>query len=188
MVQILAGRFKGRRLRGPGGARTRPTGSRVREAVFDILGTRVEGSRFLDLYAGTGAVGIEALSRGAGGCLFVESDRSALAVLRANIRNVVPVGEGRVLAMKAEGALRFLLREEACFDILFADPPYAEREFGDLLEGAVESGMLTSGGILMVEHARTTRLGPIGPLGEPREYRYGDTALSLYRAAGEEDR
>ena len=120
MVRIVAGEFKGRRLHAPRGAATRPTADRVREALFSILGD-VSGARVLDLYAGSGALGIEALSRGAESALFVERDRRALAALRRNLDAV-----GADAEVRNQDALRFIAHPEGVFDLVFCDPPYDE--------------------------------------------------------------
>jgi 16S rRNA (guanine966-N2)-methyltransferase len=117
-VRVVAGEFKGRRLYAPRGARTRPTADRVREALFSMLGD-VSGARVLDLYAGSGALGIEALSRGAEAAVFVENDRQALAALRRNLEAV-----GARAEVRRQDVLRFLARPEGTFDLVFCDPPY----------------------------------------------------------------
>jgi 16S rRNA (guanine966-N2)-methyltransferase len=117
-VRVVAGAFKGRRLQAPRGARTRPTADRVREALFSILGD-LEGARVLDLYAGSGALGIEALSRGAESALFVERDPRAVAAIE---RNLAAVGVDATVVRT--DALRFLDRAEGSFDLVFCDPPY----------------------------------------------------------------
>lgn len=185
-MRVIGGAHRGRRLRAPGGFRTRPTASRVREALFDILGPTVRGQRVLDLFAGTGAVGIEALSRGAARVVFVERDRAALRALRANL---AAVGAGharaRVVAGDAVAAVRRLGRSEQPFDLVFLDPPYA----GDLaprtLAALTRSGLVRPGTRVVVQHRagvplpRVAGLEPVGPV-----RRFGDTALTLLEARG----
>jgi 16S rRNA (guanine966-N2)-methyltransferase len=117
-VRVVAGEFKGRRLYAPRGVRTRPTADRVREALFSMLGD-VSGARVLDLYAGSGALGIEALSRGAESAVFVERDQQALAALRRNLEAV-----GARAEVRRQDVLRLLARPEGTFDLVFCDPPY----------------------------------------------------------------
>jgi 16S rRNA (guanine966-N2)-methyltransferase len=117
-MRVVAGAFKGRRLQAPRGSRTRPTADRVREALFSML-SDVSGARVLDLYAGSGALGIEALSRGAAAATFVESDPRAVAALRRNLEAV-----GSEAAVRRQDALRFLGRARGPFDLVFVDPPY----------------------------------------------------------------
>ena len=129
-MRVVAGDFKGRRLHGPRGSRTRPTADRVREALFSMLGD-VSGARVLDLYAGSGALGIEALSRGATSAVFVERDPQAVGAIE---RNLAAVGVEAVVVR--QDALRWLARAEGPFDLVFCDPPYdsASRLAGPLAE------------------------------------------------------
>ena len=117
-MRVVAGEFKGRRLRAPRGLRTRPTADRVREALFSMLGD-VSGARVLDLYAGSGALGIEALSRGAASAVFVERDARAASAIRDNLR-ALELDQ----AVRRQDALRFLAANEGTFDLVFCDPPY----------------------------------------------------------------
>lgn len=161
-LRVVGGRFRGRRLASPRGRGTRPSSARVRNAVMNILGSeRLAGASVLDLYAGTGASGIEALSRGARRCLFVESARPALDALRRNLGTLgIGPGEARILAADA---VRTLSRGAGLagepFDLVLCDPPYAV--FGDAVaEGAlrealgdlVRRGGLAEGAVLVVEH------------------------------------
>lgn len=122
-VRVIAGTHKNRVLRVPAGLATRPTGAKVREAVFSILGD-IEGTRVLDLYAGSGALGIEALSRGAASAVFVDNDRAAADAIRHNLRSLGLDDRGRVLPLTIEAALRRLSAEPG-FDLVFVDPPWA---------------------------------------------------------------
>jgi 16S rRNA (guanine966-N2)-methyltransferase len=117
-LRVVAGAFKGRRLAAPRGTRTRPTADRVREALFSMLGD-VGGARVLDLYAGSGALGIEALSRGADSAVFVERDARALAAIERNLASV-----GAEASVVRQDVLRFLGRADGAFDLVFCDPPY----------------------------------------------------------------
>jgi 16S rRNA (guanine(966)-N(2))-methyltransferase RsmD len=192
-MRITGGRLRSRALKAPKGSATRPTSDRVREALFSILGPRASVGRVLDLYAGTGALGLEALSRGAGHVTFVERAKEALVALNANVDALGVRGQTRVLAMPVERALRALLAEDTRrFDVVFADPPYADVASGvasELLGLAVP--LLDEGGLLVLEHASrdvpasiepTMPTGPTGTAGLVREdvRTYGDTALSFY--------
>ncbi|MGD8352555.1 MAG: 16S rRNA (guanine(966)-N(2))-methyltransferase RsmD [Pseudomonadota bacterium] len=126
-MRIISGSFKGRKLLAPGGTKTRPTSDRVREAIFSIIGDRVPGSRVLDLYAGTGAMGLEAISRGAARAVFVETDVKALNCLRKNI-TAVDCGESAKAVSRSVISFLGSMDPEAGYDLVFADPPYA----GDL--------------------------------------------------------
>lgn len=179
MTRIIAGRAGGRRLSVPPSG-TRPTSDRVREALFSALehDPGLDGAVVLDLCAGSGALGLEALSRGAADAVFVESDRRAAGVLR---RNVADVGlGGRVLA----GAAAAVLGRSAAqaFDVVLVDPPYAvpDGEVAGWLAAAVAGGWLADGAVVVVERARSRDAfpWPAGVTGV-RDRRYGDTVLHL---------
>ncbi|MBE3573664.1 MAG: 16S rRNA (guanine(966)-N(2))-methyltransferase RsmD, partial [Moorella humiferrea] len=122
MLRIIAGQARGQRLRTPKGSGTRPTSERVREALFNILGPRVIEALFLDLFAGSGAVGLEALSRGAKEAFFIEHDRRALSCLKANLQATGFNDRAHILAMDVRRALAELRRRDLVFDLIFVDP------------------------------------------------------------------
>lgn len=174
-LRVIGGELSGRRLASPRGRSTRPTRSAVREAWFSALGPGLSGARVLDLFAGTGALGIEALSRGAASVRFVESDSAAFRLLR---RNVKELGLGGQSELRRADVFRELEAiERGSFDVALADPPYgtdAARLVGVWLDEPFA-------GILCVEHARTE-----SELPEPDWHRsYGDTGLSFYIASEE---
>jgi len=183
-MRVIAGADRGRRLRAPRGLRTRPTADRVRETLFDILGPAVAGQRVLDLFAGTGAVGIEALSRGATRAVFLERGREALGALRANLAALgIPRARARVVAGDILSALPRVARTEEPFDLVFVDPPYASRLARGALEALAESPLLFSGTRVVVQHSVRTELPPrVGALVAERTRRVGDTALTFFRA------
>ena len=174
-MRIVAGRHKGRRLRAPVGAGTRPTADRVREAVFSILGP-VEGLRVLDLYAGSGALGLEALSRGAGSATFVESGRSALAAIRANL---AAAGEdAEVVASDAIKWLRAEAGRKGAFDLVFCDPPYdaaanVAQPLAELLPRVAAPQAL-----IVTESSKRNPLVLDLPLSDERTY--GNTRIAIY--------
>lgn len=182
-MRIVAGAAKGRRLAPPPEG-TRPTSDRVREALFNSLAAQLplDGARVLDLYAGTGAVGLEALSRGAAEAVLVEKGRAALAVLRRNVATVALPG-ARVVPRPVAA---FLADPAAApFDLLFADPPYALGEkVRDIVQAAADGGWLAPGAVVVVESsARTPVTGWEGSSVTPlAEKRYGDTLLWYGRA------
>ncbi|OLD98572.1 MAG: 16S rRNA (guanine(966)-N(2))-methyltransferase RsmD [Candidatus Rokubacteria bacterium 13_1_20CM_4_68_9] len=141
-MRILAGELKGRRLTTPRGAVTRPTADQVRIALMDTLAPRLPGARVLDLFAGAGGVGLEALSRGAVHTTFVERDRHAVAALRDNIASLGVQDRARVLGEDVARALDRLVREGATFDVVFLDPPY-ESSLGDTALDRVGAGSLS---------------------------------------------
>jgi 16S rRNA (guanine966-N2)-methyltransferase len=174
-VRIVAGEFKGRRLHAPRGARTRPTADRVREALFSMLGD-VTGARVLDLYAGSGALGIEALSRGAEAAVFVERDPRALAALRRNLDAVDAVAE-----VRQQDVVRFLARPEGKFDLVFCDPPYddAPRAAAPLSE-ALPAIAAEYARIVTESDKRNPLILPV-PLVVERTY--GDTRIAIHTAS-----
>jgi 16S rRNA (guanine966-N2)-methyltransferase len=170
-VRIVAGTFGGRRLVAPGDARVRPTSDRVREAWMSILAAELPGARVLDLYAGSGALGLEALSRGAASADFVELGRASLAALG---RNVEALGVGAAVRIQRGDAYRFAERlAPGAYDLAFADPPYAH-EAAERLVTLFRRAPFAR--ILSVEHRVTTAL----PGDETR--RYGDTAITFCHA------
>ena len=174
MSRIIGGAAGGRRLATPKGRATRPTSDRVREGLFSSLGGDLTGRGFLDLYAGSGAVGLEAASRGARPVVMVERDARAVAVLRGNTETV---GFADV-AVRAESVMRFLAEPVvAPFDIVFLDPPYSD-PVGEVLAAVIGGGWLAGDGVVVVE--RASRDGaPPWPSGlvSDRSRRYGDSTL-----------
>ncbi|WP_434043837.1 MULTISPECIES: 16S rRNA (guanine(966)-N(2))-methyltransferase RsmD [Sorangium] len=179
-MRVIAGRLGGRRLAAPRGEGTRPTADRVREALFSSLGD-VTGALVCDLYAGTGALGIEALSRGARRAVFVENGRPALATLRENLAALDLEEAARVVPLPVERALD-LLRDEGPFDLALLDPPYAAlaRAAAAAARLAGPLGLLAPAGRLVLEHARRDPSPEIAGLTCAAVRTYGDTAVSFY--------
>ena len=205
-MRIIAGKFRSRTLEAPSGLATRPTSDRLRETLFNVLAPRIKrsdgGAAFLDLYAGSGAVGIEALSRGAANVVFVERAPAALAVLRANLATLgltagFQIHTGSVGAWLRKFATGAGLGRKAgreperkpgpAFDLVFLDPPYdAAGEYAATLGllGGSASGLLGPGSLVIAEHRRKERLEDCyGSLERTRLLEQGDAALSFYAAA-----
>lgn len=176
---MIAGRFGGRRLAAAPRAGVRPTSDRVREALFAWLGD-LAGARVLDLYAGTGALGIEALSRGAARVVFVERSQAALGVLRRNLASLGLEGspEVRVLRDDAARAARRLGREGERFDLALLDPPYASDELSRALAALVEAGVLSPTAEVVVEASRRHPVPAVAGLALRDARRYGDTLVA----------
>jgi 16S rRNA (guanine(966)-N(2))-methyltransferase RsmD len=175
-MRVVAGRWGGRRLQAPPGDATRPTSDRVREALFSVLGPSVEGARVLDLFAGSGALGIEALSRGAAAATFVDSAPAAQKALRANLAALGADAEAR-----RQDARRFLAGASEAgrqYDLVFLDPPYrlAGRLGGEL--SAMLPAVLAPGATVIAESDRRTPLELDLPLHDQR--RYGDTLIRIH--------
>jgi 16S rRNA (guanine(966)-N(2))-methyltransferase RsmD len=180
-MRVLGGTHKGRRLYGPKSHRLRPTSARVKEALFSILGSRVVGSRFLDLYAGSGAVGIEALSRGAAHATFVESDPAAVRLLQANLARCGFQSSGEIHGCSVETFLMRSRRLPTPYDLVFVDPPYGEGPLRRLWAALASSPAVASHALLVFEHSTMTAIPrPSGRFLPLRQYRYGDTTLSLF--------
>jgi 16S rRNA (guanine966-N2)-methyltransferase len=183
-VRIVGGRFRGRAIVAPAGTATRPTSDRVREALFNILahgvaGFSLEGARVLDLFAGSGALGLEALSRGAAYCLFVEDDADARGAVRQNIEALGLTGASKL--WRRDATKLGTASPMQPFQLLFADPPYG-KGLGELALGAaLTGGWLSPGAICVLEERADVALTPL-PAFEPLDTRgYGDTALHFFR-------
>lgn len=181
-MRILAGALKGRRLVTPRGARTRPTADHVRLALLDALGPWLPGAHLLDLFAGAGGVGLEALSRGAARATFVEQDRRALDALRANIAALGVEDRARVVAAEARRALARLGREGARFEVIFLDPPYERDLAGPVLAGLGAAGLAAPGAVVVAQHLTKRPPAAAGGLAAFRTRRFGETTLTFFRA------
>ena len=182
-LRVIGGILRGRRIDTLPGESIRPTGDRVREALFDILGPKVSGAAFLDIYAGTGAIGIEALSRGAREVTFIEGHAAAADLIRRNLARCTSEStSARVIARDSAQAVAQLAREEQRFDFIYLDPPYegGELERGLLVVGG--SGLLGEGAIVIGEHDARTGPPPCAGLAAYRTARYGRTALTFFAA------
>jgi len=184
-LRIIAGRYRGRKLKSPPSLETRPTSDRLRETLFNVIAPRIKGARFLDLCAGSGAVGIEALSRGAEHATFVDRSRQMDGLIEANL-DLCRTADGEVTVLTSD-ALEFLRktvkRRPETWDIVFFDPPYSEN-YLPVLEafGGFASELLGPEGLLVVEHHHKTELpDEIGTLTRQRVLKQGDSALSFYR-------
>ena len=185
--RIIGGRQKGRRLVSPPGHRTRPTGGRVRQMLFDILAPEIPGCRFLDTFAGNGSVGLEALSRGAAKVVLVDRDASAFEAARANARALAGAGgDVQVFRQDARSAIAAFTERGQTFDVVYLDPPYASDLYELLLEQLGTGGVVAEGGLVVAEHFHKRALpATIGALTRSRAVRVGDHCLSFYRRSGE---
>ena len=174
-MRVIAGTARGRPLVAPRGAHTRPITDRVKETLFGILGDRVIDARVLDLYAGSGSVGIEALSRGAAGCDFVEHDRRAVAAIRENLQRA---GVAEHASVHAMDVMRYLEHpDDDRFGLVFVDPPYEEHAILAPLEQL--TGRLAPGATVVVKHHWRTPIPEPPGLARWRERRFGETTLTF---------
>lgn len=177
-MRITGGTGRGRRLKVPAGPRVRPTSDKVKQALFNIIGGRIEGSTFLDLFAGAGGIGIEALSRGADQVAFVDDSNESLKIIRSNVKQAGFAGRAQIVFARAES---FLRKPTGPYDIIFLDPPYA-MQLESLLELIANSGIVKPGGDVIAEHfKKQPSPSRAGTLTLYREARYGDTVLAFYR-------
>jgi 16S rRNA (guanine966-N2)-methyltransferase len=183
-VRIVAGTLRGRPLAGPKGPGLRPTADRVRESLFNLLGQFFEGGEVLDLYAGTGALAFEALSRGMGRAVLVDRSAESARLVAENARALGMEGAIELLRMPVARALPRLAAEGRRFSLVFADPPYAEEEVAGVVRAVGEGRLLADGGTLLVEHGRREPVPEsVAGLTRVDSRRFGDTVVSLYRSA-----
>lgn len=178
MVRIIGGIAKGRRLALPKKGEIRPTSDFVREALFNILGPQ-DGNSWLDIYAGTGAVALEALSRGAASAVFIESSRSCCEALRTNIEKCGFSQKAEVLEMTAEQGIKLLSGRGQKFDVIFADPPYSKGLAGTMPGIIEKSGISAPGGMLVIQHSLREGLEiDSGTWNVSDSRKYGDTEIT----------
>ena len=177
-MRVVAGRVKGHHLRAPKGAETRPTGDKVREAIFAMLGNRFVDRPAIDLFAGTGALGIEALSRGASRAVFVERRSPACRVIQVNLAHTHLEDQSSVLCIPVERALSTI---DQAFGLVLLDPPYAYPNLGSIMTMIAESRVVGDDTIVVFEHSpRFVVDQRYGRLELQRAKVYGDTAVSIY--------
>lgn len=178
-MRVITGKARGVQLKTPEGMRTRPTTDRVKEALFSIIQFEIPGRRVLDLFGGTGQLGIEALSRGAKSAVFVDAQEDACKLIRENLKRTRLEQDGKVVRADY---MDYLKRCREQFDIIFLDPPYAEVFLENAIKTITEIDILQSGGIIIAERP----LGKELPWDFPgftrsKDYKYGKTLLTLYR-------
>jgi 16S rRNA (guanine966-N2)-methyltransferase len=184
-LRIIAGKYRGRRLKSPPSLQTRPTSDRLRETLFNILAPRIGGARFLDLCAGSGAVGIEALSRGARHSAFVDQSQRMCALIETNLDEFeVDDDEWDVICVEASEFLRRRAKKDTdVFDIIFVDPPY-ESDYEAVLEQLGTGELLAVDAIVVAEHHKKRELkDEFGSLHHRRVVKQGDSCLSFYQVS-----
>ena len=186
MLTIISGRYKGRRIIAPRGTKTRPTSSRVREALFSILGSRVNQATVLDLFAGSGAMGLEAMSRGAASVFFVDKSAMAVAVVKQNCQTLNI--ENFQISKRDVSVFLKSKQDGMGFELIFADPPYRQGFPATLLPLICQGNWLKSDGLLIVEEDASANLPErIGCLQSIDLRKYGDTGLYIYRPIKENE-
>lgn len=184
-MRVIAGKYRSRHLKGPGALPLRPTSDRLRETLFNVLGPSIEDSLFIDLFSGTGAVGIEALSRGAREVLFVESNAKAARLIRENLETLDIRAGAELLEADALRALEKIATRRMVADFVFLDPPYEKNDaYLQVLEFLDASHLIAPQGIVIVEHFRKAELPErFERLECTRQLEQGDAILSFYRLA-----
>ena len=183
-MRIVAGTFRGREIKGPANNATRPTSDRVRESIFNILvhgidGFSLEGVRVLDLFAGTGALGLEAISRGAKFCCFVEEDAGARGVIRSNADTCGVIGQTRI--WRRDATTLGPCSPQSPYELVFADPPYGNGLAEKALASVIEGGWLAKGGVVVLEEVARAQVADPTGLALLDARTYGDTQVRLYR-------
>jgi len=183
-MRVIAGKYRSRKLKGPGKLRLRPTSDRLRETLFNVLGPSVEDSLFVDLYAGTGAIGIEAISRGARETIFIESHAAATRLVRQNLDALGICSGVEVMEADVVKGLKNLAARHLLTDFIFLDPPYEGKEHLRALEFLDASHLVAPYGLVIVEHHHSMELPErFDRLECTRLLEQGDAALSFYRLA-----
>ncbi|WP_422445925.1 16S rRNA (guanine(966)-N(2))-methyltransferase RsmD [Thermoanaerobacterium sp. DL9XJH110] len=178
-MRIIGGFYRGRKIKSPAGTDTRPTPDMVREALFNIISPVVADSVFLDIYAGTGAVGLEALSRGARFTAFIEKDAAACRLIKDNLANLGLRNKALVIKSDALEGLKKLEKNGLSFDIIFMDPPYHKNMTGCCLTHLINSGLIKAGGVVIVQHSEDEKVEQAG-FCCIKKRRYGRTMLTFF--------
>ena len=182
LLRVIAGKYKGVRLNGPQNSNTRPTSDRVKEALFSILTHDLQDAEVLDLFAGTGGIGIEALSRNASKVVFVDFDKNALRILKENLSKTRAEGNHfEIFCSEARQAVDRLSSRGNVFDIIFLDPPYAMEDIASLMEKIIDKEIIAKYGKIIVEHDKRKEM-PESLRGFKKKSarKYGNTVLSIY--------
>lgn len=183
-MRIIAGEKRSRRLKAPEGMDTRPTGDKVKEALFSMLLSRLPGARVLDLYSGSGALSLEALSRGADSAVMVDISPKACRIIDENIQSLDYQDRARLLRMGDMAAIALLKKQGDAFDLIFLDPPYRINA-APVCEKLAQEGLLKPEGLIVVEHAKETPPDVGAPLVLRDRRQYGIAGLSFYEWMGE---
>ena len=194
-MRVVAGKLKGRRLKTLKGSEVRPTADRVKESLFRIFGEQIVDANFLDLCAGTGSIGLEALSQGARVATFVDNNYHCIRVVESNLEMCGfdrKHPQVRLIHLDARKALARLGKRKAKFDLIYFDPPYASKIYESCVKQIAEANLLSPNGVLVVEHRKVQGVDWAGAvildeLDLSRQERYGDTMLSFYQVASVKD-
>ncbi|WP_289355023.1 16S rRNA (guanine(966)-N(2))-methyltransferase RsmD [Paenibacillus sp. S-12] len=188
-MRVISGTARGRSLKPVPGMGTRPTTDKVKEALFSMIGPYFDGGYVLDLFAGTGGLGIEALSRGAGQGIFVDKDPKAVEVVKHNVQTAGVANRSEVYRNDAKRALKALAKRDIAFELIFLDPPYRLKDADELLEGMWNDGLISESAIIVVEHdSKHVYRNEIGPLYVWKKAEYGEIGVTVYRVYGQTEK
>ena len=181
-MRVISGKVRGLKLDTPKNLDVRPTTDRVKESLFNIINPYIRESNILDLFAGTGSLGIECLSRGAKNCIFVDKSKESIGIVKSNIKKARVENESTILNIDFKDAVKRLSVQKQKFDVIFMDPPYYENMFIDCLKSIDEFSLLKEDGLVVVEHDTNDLFDDnIGRLYKSREKKYGNTTITFYK-------
>ncbi len=180
-MRIISGKVRGLKLNTPKNDDVRPTTDRVKESLFNIINGHIIDSNVLDLFAGTGSLGIECLSRGANKCVFVDVSKSSIDIVKSNIKKARVESESEVMNVDCKTAIDKLKVKNERFDLIFMDPPYYENLFVSSLQNISDAQILSQEGLIVVEHDTVEKLPDnVGKLVKQKSRKYGNTTLTFY--------
>lgn len=181
-MRVVSGTCKGRALKAVPGNTTRPTTDKVKEAIFNMIGPYFDGGIALDLFAGSGGLGIEALSRGLDKAIFVDRDHKAIQIIRENIHTCYLDDKTEIYRNDADRALKALIKREITFDFIFLDPPYKKQQLVSLMQKMDQQMVVHKGSMVVCEHTHELELpASIGELTQVKHEEYGITAITIYQ-------
>lgn len=181
-MRVISGKARGLKLDTPKNQDVRPTTDRVKESLFNIINSYIIDSNILDLFAGTGSLGIECLSRGAKNCVFVDKSKDSINIVKSNVKKARVENESTILNVDFKDALKRLSTQNQKFDVIFMDPPYYENMFIECLKIIDKFDLLDENGIIVVEHdTKDLFEDKIGRFNKSREKKYGNTTLTFYK-------
>ena len=181
-MRVISGKVRGLKLNAPKNQDVRPTTDRVKENLFNMINSYIMDSNILDLFAGTGSLGIECLSRGAKNCVFVDISKESIAIVKSNIKKARVENESVVLNLDFKDAVSRLQSQKNKFDVIFMDPPYYKEMFVDALEKIDNANLLDEEGIIVVEHDTKDILpDKVNRLEKTKDKKYGNTTLTFYK-------
>ena len=181
-LRVISGKVRGLKLDTPKNQDVRPTIDRVKESLFNMINPYIRESNVLDLFAGTGSLGIECLSRGAKNCVFVDKSRESINIVKSNVKKARVENESTILNIDFKDAVKRLSTQNQKFDVIFMDPPYYENMFIDCLKSIDELNLLHEDGIIVVEHDTKDQFEEtIGRLVKTRDKKYGNTTMTFYK-------